>query len=131
MRTERTINAMKRVLLSMLTVLFLVTPGDARADTNADVAEKMVRIFERMATVVEANRSDCNAMGDKLNTIIDENGAFIADAKARSAAMSQAERDALQARFGARIQAATMRMMPGMRACATNRKVTSALQRVQ
>ena len=121
---------MKRALLSIVVAVFLVAPGDARADANGD-AEKMVRIFERVATIVEANRNDCNAMGDKLNAVIDENAAFLAEAKARSAAMSQAERDALQARYAARIQAATARMMPVMRSCATNQKVMSALRRVQ
>ena len=120
---------MKRALVTMTVALFLVAPGDARADGNAD-AEKMVRILERIATVIEANRSDCNAMGDKINAIIDENQAFIAESKARAAAMSQAERDAVQARYAARIQAATARMLPGMRACATNPKVVGALKRV-
>jgi hypothetical protein len=115
----------------MTAALFLATPGDARADTNADIAEKMVRILERVATAVEANKNDCNAMGDSLNAIIDENSAFIADAKARSEAMSHAEREAIQARFRARIQAATMRMMPGLQACARNQKVMSAIQKVR
>jgi len=116
----------------MTAALLLCAPGgDARADTNADIAEKMVRILERVATIVDMNKSDCNAMGDKLNAAIDENSAFIADAKARSESMTQAERDALQARFGARLQAATMRMMPGIRACATNSKVTAAIKRVK
>jgi len=122
---------MKRALLSMAAALFFVVPGDVRADTNADIAEKMVRILERVATVVEANRSDCNAMGDKLNAIIDENGAFIADAKARSESMTAEERQQIQARFRARIQAATAKMVPGLRACGTNAKVTSAIQRVR
>ena len=115
----------------MTAALFLMSPGDASADTNADVAEKMVRILERAATVIEANKSDCNAMGDKLTAIVDENSAFIADAKARNESMSRAERDAIQARFRARIQAATARMMPGLRACMSNPKVSGALQRVR
>lgn len=115
----------------MAAALFLAVPGDARADTNADIAEKMVRILERVATVVEANRNDCNAMGDKLNAIIDENGAFIADAKARSESMTAEERQQIQARFRTRIQAATAKMIPGLRACGSNPKVTSAIQRVR
>jgi hypothetical protein len=122
---------MKRALLSTAAGLFLFVSGEARADANSDIAEKMVRLLERIATLVDTNKSDCNAMGDKLNAVIDENSAFIADAKARSGAMSQAERDAIQARYGARLQAATMKMMPGIRACATNPKVNAAIKRVQ
>jgi len=115
----------------MTAALLLCAPGDARADTNADIAEKMVRILERVATIVDMNKSDCNVMGDKLNAVIDENSAFINDAKARSEAMTPAERDAIQARFSARVQAATAKMMPGMRACGTNPKVTSAIKRIR
>lgn len=95
------------------------------------MAEKMLRIFERIATIVDANKNDCNAMGDKLNGVIDENAAFLATAKARSEAMSEAERQQFQQRYGARYQALTQRMMPGMMKCATNDKVRSALQRIR
>jgi hypothetical protein len=125
---------MKRALVSIVAAFFVVVvvvPGDARADTDAEMMEKVVQVLERVATIVDMNKSDCNAMGDKLTAVIDEKGVLLAAAKARADALSPAEKQALEARFGARVRAAAMKLQPGLRACGSNPKVLAAVQRVR
>lgn len=107
------------------------TTAPARADATGDFAEKAMQLIERAATVIDMNKSDCDVMGDKLNKILDENAAFVADAKARVDKMSEAEKNALQARYRQRLMAVKNKMQDGMAKCAQNAKVASALRRVQ
>ncbi len=121
---------MKRALVSVAAAVVFAMAGDARADSNAEMVEKAVKLFERVASVVDANQNDCSIMGDKLGKIVDENATFLAQAKARADAMPKHERSALEARFRPRILAAVDKMRPGMAKCGANPKVQSALSRV-
>jgi len=121
---------MKRALVSIAAALLFAFPGDARADTNADMVEKAVQILERVASIVQMNQDDCNVMGDKLTKVVDENAAFLASAKSRADAMPPAERSAIESRYRTRVLAAIAKMRPGMQKCGSNPKVQSALARV-
>lgn len=121
---------MKRALVSVAAAVLFAFPGDARADSNSEMVEKAVQILERIASVVDANQNDCNIMGDKLGKIVDENAAFLAQAKARADALPPGERNAIESRFRGRIMAAIGKMRPGMMKCGSNPKVQSALARV-
>jgi hypothetical protein len=122
---------MKRALVSIFAAAaFLAFPGDVRADSDVEMIEKAVQIFERVATVVQMNQSDCGVMGDKLGKVVDENAAFLASAKSRADAMPARERSAIEARYRPRILAAVEKMRPGMAKCGSNPKVTAALGRI-
>jgi predicted small metal-binding protein len=121
---------MKRALVMLAAAVFFAFPGDARADSNAEMMEKAVQILERVASIVQMNQDDCNTMGDKLSKVVDENAAFLAQAKSRADAMPSAERTALENRYRGRILAAIGKMKPGMDKCGANPKVQGALSRI-
>ncbi len=103
----------------------------ARADTDAQMAAKVIQLVEFAAGVVDANKNDCNAMGDKLSRMANDNAAFIDQVKARAEKASPAELRALVAPYQARFQAAVAKAKPGLERCQSNPKVASVLQRVQ
>lgn len=121
---------MKRALVSIFAAAAFFVAGDVRAQSYADTVEKAVQILERIANAVDANQNDCNAMGDKLTVIVDQNAAFLAQAKARSEQLTPRARNAIEARFRDRILAAISKMRPGMMKCGSNPKVSAALARV-
>ena len=117
--------------LGLTTALLFCGLGPARADTNAQVVERVVRVVEQAATIVTATKNDCDLMGDKLGRLADDNAALLQDAKARDAKMTEAERDAIRQRYAARLMAATSKIMDGLRACMGNPKVGAAVRRLQ
>jgi uncharacterized protein YicC (UPF0701 family) len=113
-----------------LATLPLAVASDARADTNGDLAAKVVALIEAGATVVDANRNDCNAMGDKLSQMLSDNADFIDQVKARAEKATPDELRAVSARYQARVEAAMTKAKPGLDRCRTNAKVAAVLRRV-
>lgn len=117
--------------MGLAAALLVCVVGPARADTNAQIVERVVRVIEQAATIVQATKNDCNLMGDKLQKLGDENAALFREAKERDKTMTDAERDAIHQRFAARVQAAVQRMNDGLLQCLSNPKVREAARRMQ
>ena len=105
--------------------------GQHRADSNADFAAKLMAVMEQMAAIVDTNKNDCNAMGDKLDKFMTDNAAFFKDARERAEKMSEQEKHELENRYHARLTAVVAKFRDGLSRCATNPKVVSAIQKAQ
>ncbi len=124
--------ARSSIVLAGLAGLAVVgAASHARADTDAQMAAKVIQLVEFAAGVVDANKNDCNAMGDKLSKIASDNSAFIDQVKARAEKATPAELRSLVAPYEARFQAAMAKAKPGLARCQSNTKVASVIQRVQ
>jgi hypothetical protein len=116
-------------MISLVLLGTAVTSGHARAD--GDIFEKVVQVVEQAAVVVDANKSNCDAMGDKLNALIDPNAQLIAAAKALSDRFTPDQKRAFDARFRPRVLAAMVKIRPGFAQCSSNAKVMAAVQKIQ
>jgi len=123
---------MKRLLALAFAAALVAAPWHvARAsDSNDAFAAKLVAVMEQMASLVDANKNDCNAMGDKLDRFITDHDALFKEAKAREAQMSEQEKQQFEARYHARLQGVVQKLQRGLSKCITNPKVSSALQKV-
>lgn len=108
----------------------LAIPGHSRADTNDQLAAKVVALVEVGASVVEANRNDCNAMGDTLSRMVADNASFIDDVRARSEKVTPSEMRTLTARYQSRLEAAMTKAKPGLDCCRSNAKVAAVLRKL-
>ncbi len=120
----------QRAVAVAIIIISAIVPGSARADATSDVAERLLRLLDQGVTIVESNRNSCDAMGDKLGKLIDDNAALIHDAKTMADRLSAEQKKALETKYKARIEAAIARMDPGMQHCATNAKVMAALRKI-
>jgi len=121
---------MRRILFALALSIVAFAPP-ARADAASDLAAKVVVVLERAATVAVMNRSDCDAMGDKLTKMLDDNETLFQRAREANEKLTDAQRDALRARYGARTQAAMQKLIGPVMACRTNAKVAALLSRVR
>jgi hypothetical protein len=103
------------------------------SDEDADVehmSEKGMRVLDEIATLVEANKRDCDALGARLEAYYEEEGQFVLAAKAAFAKLAPPEKKALQTRYRTRFNATWKRIQPGMKACKDNASVKTVLDKV-
>lgn len=121
---------MKRVLALAVAVLAM-TPafaqGKPAVPPSADDGEKVVKLDEQLADIVEKDKADCDKMAADLKTFIDKNGAEMQRLRAEGAKRSPEQRAEFQKKYGGRIIAATHRMNTGIGNCIQNPKVKAAL----
>jgi len=119
------------LIASLAGVAVIGTAVHARADTDTQMAAKVIQLVEFAAGVIDANENDCNAMGEKLSRMANDNSAFIDHVKARAEKATPAELRALTAPYQARFQAAMAKAKPGLDRCQSNPKVASVLRKVE
>ncbi|MCB9535641.1 MAG: hypothetical protein H6704_05185 [Myxococcales bacterium] len=90
--------------------------------------EKAVKMMEEMATISEKHQDDCDKMGEELGKLIDSNADLIKSLKDKKG--SEEEEKALKEKYGARLEAASKKMMGGVMKCATNEKVGAAMKKM-
>jgi hypothetical protein len=100
-----------------------VTP--ARADSSTEVAA--VRLVEELAQVMEANKADCDKMGDALAKFMDSHTAEIRRLREEEKKMTEEQKKAIANKYAARLQAAAAKILAGAQACGSNPKVKDAL----
>jgi hypothetical protein len=105
----------------------LVSPG-VRADAATDAVAKLVGILEHVAVIVDLTKNDCDAMGNRLDAYYQQNAQSIQDAKAAADRLSDDQKQAIQARYRARVLAALAKIQPGVARCSSNPKVASLIQ---
>src|SRR4051794_4938789 len=113
---------MKQVIVLAL-VLAFVPARQSRADANADHAERAVVMMEEIATIVDANKANCDAMGDKLNGYLEKNGAELKQLNAAGKNLTAEQKKAFSDKYADRMKAVFAKMTPGMKSCQANTKV--------
>ena len=120
---------MKRFIIALSLALVVgLGGGHARADS---VGDRAVALVEKMATIVDDNKSNCDAMGDKLSAFFTANAATFKEMKDMEKSMSKEQKDAWAAKYKDRLAAAIQKMTGGLQACMTNPKVMDALKKMQ
>lgn len=122
---------MRRVLALLVAVL-AVSPAFAQAKKTstpnaADDGEKVVKLDEQLASIVDADKANCDKMAADLNSFLAKNGDEMHRLRAEGAKRNPEQRSAFMKKYGARIQAATAKMNAGIGHCIQNPKVKAAL----
>jgi hypothetical protein len=92
--------------------------------------EKAVQLVEEMAALFDRNKSDCDKLGSEFDTFAADNTARFIDLK-RVGRLQGEKRKAFEAAYGARLEAATRKLMDGAIPCMANPKVADALKRIR
>jgi uncharacterized protein (UPF0261 family) len=119
---------MKHALV--LVVALALIPARVRADVNADYGERAVVMMEQIATIIDTSKDNCDAMGDKLGTYMDKNGAELKKLKDAGKTLTDAQKKTFMDKYAARMKAISDKMVPGLQKCSTNAKVTAAMKKV-
>src|ERR1043165_4025930 len=114
--------------IAIAVALVLIPAARAAADVGATKGEQAVVLMEQFAAIVDANKDDGARMGDKLTEFLDSNSARIKKLKASKPATQQ-ERQAFEEKYNERMKAVVDKMMPGLKKCRGNAKVTAALKK--
>jgi hypothetical protein len=116
--------------LSVIVALASLAPS-VRADAATDIAEKVVVVIERAATVADMNKTNCDLMGDKLSKIFDDNQTLFQQARDLNDKLTPEQRTALAQRYQARMGAARRKLTPAVLACRSNPKVLAVISRAR
>lgn len=101
------------------------------ADSPEVLMEKVAKVMETMATIVDDNKADCDAMGDKLGKFFDDSAAVLKEGKAASAKATPEQKKAWDAKYKPRIDAAGKKMQDGLMKCHTNARVKAAMEKLK
>ncbi|MEO7730451.1 MAG: hypothetical protein ABIY55_05725 [Kofleriaceae bacterium] len=115
--------------LVLFVVLTLVPARRVYADANADQAEQAVVMMEQIATIIDANKANCDAMGDKLGAYMDKNGEQLKQLKQSGKTLSAEQKKAFSTKYADRMKAVSAKMMPGMQKCSSNAKVAAVMKK--
>ena len=119
---------MKQVLAVALLVM-VIPARRVHADTSADQAEQAVVLTEQIATLVDANKDNCDVMGDKLGAFMDKNGEQLQKLKAAGKNLTAAQKKAFEEKYADRMKAAGTKMMPALQKCGSNAKVSAVMKK--
>jgi hypothetical protein len=118
---------MKKLAASAFALLVLAALAPARADSSTEIAA--VRLVEELAQVMDANKVDCNKMGDALEKFMESHAAEIRRLREEEKKMTEEQKKAIANKYAARLQAAAAKILAGAQTCGSNPKVKEALGR--
>lgn len=113
--------------IAFVVALVLIPAARVDADTDAEKGEQAVVLMEQFAIIVDANKDNCDAMGTKLTEFVDSHSAQIKKLRSAKPATEE-ERRAFSEKYHDRMAAVAAKMMPGLKKCQSNAKVTAALK---
>lgn len=90
--------------------------------------EKAVAVFESLGAAAEANKDDCDKMGDAFKGIIDSSADLIKKLKDKEGKQTDEEKKAFKEKYEPRMKAAMEKMIKPAMKCATNEKVKAAMK---
>jgi hypothetical protein len=111
-----------------IVALVLFPAARVAAEIDADKGEQAVVLMEKFAAIVDANKDNCDAMGNKLTAFVEDNSAQIKKLKSGKPTTPE-ERRAFSEKYSDRMAAVAAKMMPGLKKCQSNAKVAAALKR--
>jgi hypothetical protein len=112
----------------LVIALALVPARRVHADASTD-AERAVVMMEQIATIVDTNKDNCDAMGDKLGTYMDKNGDELKKLKIAGKNLSEEQKKTFSEKYKDRLKAMGAKMQAGLQKCSGNKKVTDAMKR--
>jgi hypothetical protein len=110
-RQEASMNAARRGRLGMvlgITLGLLASPARATPADDEAICVKGIELAERLVVVAKGAKGDCERMVSDMVAFLEDrdNAATLEDMKAARARMSEAQKEALKAKYGARLEAA-------------------------
>jgi hypothetical protein len=120
---------MRRVLAALGVVLVVASVSPASADGPAPAEVVAVRLVEELAAVMDANMKSCDKMGAALEKFMESHAADIRRLREEEKKMTDEQKKALAAKYGARLQAAAQKILAGAQTCGANPRVKEALSR--
>jgi hypothetical protein len=112
----------------LVVALALVPARRVHADSSAD-AERAVVMMEQIATIVDTNKDNCDLMGAKLGTYMDQNGDELKKLKIAGKNLTDEQKKTFSEKYKDRLKAMSAKMQPGLQKCAGNKKVSDAMKR--
>lgn len=97
--------------------------------SKEEAAEKAVAMMQSMADAVEANAEDCDAMGDALQKIVDENKEFMEQTKHFED--DPETKKWFDENYGPKMMEIMGGMMENLQKCAENEKVKAAMESLE
>jgi uncharacterized protein YdiU (UPF0061 family) len=123
---------MRKPLAFVLALPLLISPVlRAHALTPEEAGEKAMGLMERMAELVDKNKEDCDKMAVELNKFRKNNEALLKELKAMDDKRTDAEKDAWNKKYAARLKVASDKTMGGAMKCQKNEKVKAAFEAFQ
>lgn len=123
---------MKRFLgLGLALALAAAPVARAYADSQEALMEKVAKVMEDMAGIIDDNKASCDVMGDKLSKFFDDNAAVIKQGKTESAKATPEQKKTWEAKYKPRVEAAGKKMQDGLMKCHTNAKVKTAMDKMK
>lgn len=124
---------MKKINLFVMAVLLVAGARAARAETIDELAEKGVKVMERIGSDGEASKGDCDKFGTALASHMDEDATVmkaIKDAESKMTKEQKAEnRKKMEEKYGERMKAAKKKLET-LKTCKTNAKVKAYGEKV-
>ncbi len=107
----------------LVLLVALALPARSYADTNAD---KAIVMMEQVASLIDANKGNCDAMGDKLSAWSDANSAHLRQLMEATKTLPADQKKA----FEAKSKPLATKMMAGLQTCSSNAKVTAVVKKL-
>ncbi|CAN5659992.1 hypothetical protein BH11MYX1_BH11MYX1_09080 [soil metagenome] len=115
---------------ALVLIFALALPARSYADANADQAEKAVVMMEQVASLIDANKDNCDGMGDKLGAWTDANAAQLKQLNEAGKKLTAEQKQAFSSKYQDRLKALGSKMSSGLQKCSGNAKVTAAMKKV-
>ena len=106
---------------------------DAAPDVDADIgamSEDALGLLAEVATIAESNKSDCDALAQRLDAFYDRHVTFIKKATDTYKHASHPEQARLRTRYQARFNASWKKLQPPVKRCKDDPAVKELLDRV-
>lgn len=113
---------MKNIKLIGLAALLLLGVACGGSGDAEKTTEEMITVLEQLGKVAKDNRDDCGKMAAGMEKILEDNSALFERAKKLKG--SEADQKKLMEKYGDKLMAATMGLMPAMK-CATDPKMAA------
>jgi hypothetical protein len=101
----------KAIGLALALSLFLL-PTRARAETPDELGEKLVKAMEDVATIIDKDKDNCEAMAGELSAFADQNAALLAKGKEMERTSTPEQKKAAREKYQKRAQALGEKMGP-------------------
>jgi hypothetical protein len=92
-------------------------------------ADKAMELLGQLATLVEANKTDCNLLAKRLDAFYDVNGSFIEYARRTYYALKGPQQLELRKKHQAQFMKNWKRFQPTMKVCKDNPNLKAVLDR--
>ncbi len=109
-----------------LALLLLVSSLAVSAAADENYAEKSVQLAEKLATIVDSDKADCDKMASDMTAFFDANAEVYEQIRQWGKTLSPEEKKAYLAKYRPRINAAVQKMMGGLTKCEKNERVKAA-----